>query len=105
MYAVIDDNQRQFKVEQGDRFEVELKDQEEGQDKVIFERILMIGGDESSRQIGRPVVDGAKVVASILGEVKGDKIVVQKFRRRKKYRRKTGHRQRYLQLRVDSIEI
>lgn len=106
MYAIIDDGQRQFKVEQGTRFEVELKDIEQGQQTYVFDRVLMIGGDDAAdRRIGTPLVDGARVVASIVGEVKGVKLVIQKFRRRTTYRRKTGHRQKYLQLRVDAIEV
>ena len=93
-------------MEQGTRFEVELKDLEQGQQTYVFDRVLMIGGDDAvDRRIGTPLVDGARVVASIVGEVKGVKLMIQKFRRRTTYRRKTGHRQKYLQLRVDAIEV
>ncbi|MHC4451190.1 MAG: 50S ribosomal protein L21, partial [Planctomycetota bacterium] len=59
--------------------------------------------DDDAR-VGTPTVDGAKVTATVLGEIKAAKIVVRKFKRRKNYRRKQGHRQRYTQVRIDSIE-
>jgi len=105
VYAVIDDGQKQYRVEQGTRFEVQLKDLEEGQDKYVFDRVLMVGGEGTETRVGTPTVAGASVTASILGEVKGDKITVLKFRRRKNYHRKAGHRQRYLQVQVDSINV
>ena len=65
----------------------------------------MVGDHPDGARIGRPTVEGAKVTATVLGEIKGDKIVIQKLRRRKGYRLKKGHRQRFLQVRVDRIEV
>lgn len=105
MYAVIDDRGHQYKVAQGDRFDVQLMDLAEGQDHVDFDRVLLVGDTGSAPKVGTPVVAGAKVTAKIIERLKGDKIVIQKFRRRKNYRRKTGHRQQYLRLQVESITV
>ena len=103
MYAIIDDHGRQYTVREGDILEVDLKDATE-QESIVFDRVLMVQADAETR-IGKPVVAGAKVVATVLGESKGPKIVVRKFKRRKNYRRKQGHRQHYTKVRIDSIEI
>lgn len=104
MYAIIDNGGRQFKVEAGDCIDVDLCPLDEGQETLVFERVLLVGGQDTPPRIGTPTVAGAKVTASILGEIKGDKLVIQKFRRRKNYRRRTGHRQRFLKVRIDAIE-
>ena len=67
-----------------------------------FDRVMMVG-DGADATIGRPYVDGASVSAEILGEIKGEKLTVFKFKRRKGYRRKNGHRQRYLRVKVTGI--
>ena len=102
MYAVIEDGSHQYKVEEGDTFEVQRHDLADDQATIEFDRVVMIG-DGADSTIGRPYVEGAKVVAKVVREVKGDKIDVIKFRRRKTYRRKTGHRQKYLQVKVEKI--
>lgn len=102
MYAIIEDSGRQFRVTQGDKIYVELRDLTEGQDTLEFDRVLALGEGEGAR-IGQPLVAGAKVVAKIDRELKGEKIDIIKFRRRKNYRRKTGHRQRYLQVTISDI--
>ena len=104
MYAIVSDSGRQFRVEEGMTFEVDRRDLPEDATSVEFDRVLLVGDIEDGPKIGQPVVDGAKVTATIVGEIQGDKIVVQKFRRRKGYARKTGHRQRYLQVKVEKIE-
>ena len=104
MYAIISDGAHQYRVEEGQVFEVQRKDLPEDAETFEFDRVLMVGDLEEGPKIGRPLVEGAKVTAAVLGEIKGDKITVQKFRRRKKYAVKTGHRQKYLQLKVQSIE-
>ncbi len=103
MYAVIEDGSHQYKVEEGDTFEVQRHDLNEGQTTYEFDRVVMIGDGDNSK-VGQPYVEGAKVTAKIGGEIKGDKIHIFKFRKRKGYRRKTGHRQRFLQLTVEKIE-
>ena len=103
MYAIIQDGAHQYKVEEGDTLEVQRRDLAEGQDTVEFDRVLLVA-DGEQQQIGRPVVDGAKVRAKVVDEVKGDKLIIMKIRRRKHYRLKRGHRQRYLRVRIDKIE-
>ncbi len=103
MYAIIEDGAHQYKVGEGDTFEVQRRDLPEDQTTLEFDHVVMVGQGADSR-IGQPYVEGAKVIAKIGGEVKGDKIDVIKFKRRKKYRRKIGHRQKYLRVKVEKIE-
>ena len=103
MYAIIEDGAHQYKVQEGDTLEVQRRDLPDGQATIEFDRVLMIG-DGADSTIGQPYVAGAKVVADIEGEVKGAKIDIIKFKRRKTYRRKTGHRQKYLRITVKSLE-
>ena len=102
MYAIIEDGGRQFRVAEGDVVEVDLRDLAEGQERLEFDRVLMIGDGENS-VVGQPVVAQAKVTARIEGEVKGEKIIVQHFKRRKDSRTKAGHRQKYLRVRIEKI--
>lgn len=101
MYAIIADGGRQYKVEEGQELELDLRDVKKG-DEVRFDRVLACGGDGSTR-IGQPVVEGASVTAEVLGATKGPKLVVQKLRRRKNSRRKTGHRQLHTTVRISKI--
>ena len=105
VYAIIADGSHQYKVEEGQVLEVHLKDLAEDAEAVEFDRVLMVGGSDGAPRIGQPTVEGAKVVASVVGEVKGDKLVIQKFRRRKSSATKTGHRQRYLRVKIEKIEV
>ena len=101
MYAIIEDHGRQYTVKEGDVLTIDLRESTE-KETIVFDRILMVRGDET--QVGTPTIAGAKVVATVLGDIKDKKIVVRKFKRRKNYRRKQGHRQRYTQIRIESIE-
>ncbi len=102
MYAVISTGGKQYKLNQGDVVEVERIDGEVGE-KIVFDSVLCLG-EEENLQIGSPTVDGAQVVGTILEQAKGDKIIVFKFKRRKMYRRKQGHRQLLTRVRIESIE-
>ena len=102
VYAVIEDGAHQYKVQEGDTFEVQRHELADNQDTIEFDHVVMVGNGADSK-IGQPYVDGAKVVAKVVRELKGDKIDVIKFRRRKTYRRKIGHRQKYLQVKVETI--
>ncbi len=104
MYAIIEDGAHQYKVQEGDRLEVQLRDLTDDQKAIEFDKVLMIG-DGAKSKIGRPYVSGAKVAATIQREIKGDKLVIQKIRRRKNYRLRKGHRQRYLQVTIDKIKV
>jgi large subunit ribosomal protein L21 len=105
VYAIISDGTHQYRVEEGQVLEVQRKDLDEDAKTIAFDRVLMVGDLEGGPKIGQPVVDGARVKATVLGEIKGDKLVIQKFRRRKGYSLKKGHRQRYLQVKVEKIEV
>ena len=103
MYAIIEDSGQQFKVSAGDVIRVDVRDLADDQKQLTFDRILLVG-DEDGGKIGTPLVDGAKVLADIkIAEAKGDKIDVIKFRRRKGYRRKQGHRQKYIEVAISEI--
>lgn len=99
-YAVIKTGGKQYKVTEGQVIEVELLDYE-GSSYVFEEVILVVDGDNV--QMGAPTVDGMKVYADIIAEVKGDKIEVFKYKSKSRYRKHTGHRQKYTQVKVSSI--
>ena len=102
MYAIIEDSGTQFRVEQGQTLDIDLRDAQKGS-SVTFDRVLLVADDKGVR-IGKPMVDGAKVTAEVLGESKGPKLEIFKLRRRKNSRRHTGHRQGYLRVKVTAIE-
>ncbi len=105
MYAIISDGAHQYHVEEGQVFEVQRKDLPDDAKTVEFDRVLFVGDIEGGPKIGQPVVEGAKVTASVLGEIKGEKVIIQKHRRRKGYFLKKGHRQKFLQVKVEKIEV
>jgi len=103
VYAVIEDSGRQFRVCQGDVVEVDLRDLAADTTEVEFDRVLLISG-EGRVSVGTPLVAGAKVVGEIVADqVKGPKLHVYRWRRRKGSQRKIGHRQRFLQVRITRI--
>ncbi len=100
MYAVIKTGGKQYRVSEGQLLRVEKLSGDAGA-KVTFNEVLFVGGD--TPKIGQPLVQGATVSAEITGQGRGKKIVVFKFRRRKNYRRKAGHRQPYTELKITGI--
>jgi large subunit ribosomal protein L21 len=103
MYAIIHDSGRQLKVEEGQELQVNLRDRAiEPGTEIQFENVLAIRND-GGLTMGQPSLAGARVTAEVLGEVKGPKLVVQKFRRRKNFHKKTGHRQRFLSVKIKKI--
>ncbi len=102
MYAIITDGGRQYKVEQGQMLDIDFRDTLETGDSVTFDRVLAIGG-ENGLKLGSPVVVGATVKATVVGLEKGDKVFIQKFRRRKNFDKRTGHRQKYTRVSIQSI--
>jgi len=104
VYAIISDGAHQYRVEEGQVFDVQRKDLADDATSFEFDRVLLVGDIDGGPKIGQPIVEGAKVTASIVGEIKGDKLVIQKLRRRKNSATKTGHRQRFLRVKVDKIE-
>ncbi|MDZ4788094.1 MAG: 50S ribosomal protein L21 [Blastochloris sp.] len=103
MFAVIKTGGKQYKVSEGEILDVELFDAEEGKDAVISD-VLMIGNGDSVT-VGQPLITGASVTAEILGEVKGDKVIAFKYKRRKGYHRTVGHRQKHIRLKINKISL
>ena len=101
IYAVIEIGGKQYKVAPKQTIEVERLDVAEG-DTVELDKVLFIGGDGDTL-VGNPIIKGAKVVATALGEAKGDKVIVFKYKSKVRYRRKTGHRQTYTRILVNEI--
>ena len=105
MFAVIADGGRQYYVKEGDRLKIDLRDGVEDGGSITFDQVLL-GNAGGRSQIGSPLLDGATVKASVVAaEQKGEKLEIQKIRRRKNSRRHTGHRQRYTMVQIDTIDI
>jgi large subunit ribosomal protein L21 len=102
MYAVVRTGGKQFRVEPGTAVRVEKLDGSVG-DPIELGEVLLVAA-EGEAKIGTPLVDGAKVVGTITAQGRGPKITIFKMKRRKGYRRKSGHRQSYTEIRVDKIE-
>lgn len=103
MYAVIETGGKQYRVAPGDVIEIERPAGTASSDDLVFERVLMVGGDDV--MVGAPVVEGATVTATRVAETRGPKLVVFKKKRRKGYRRTRGHRQDLLRVRIGDIQI
>ncbi len=101
MYAMVEIKGNQYKAEKGDLLTVQRVASEKG-DVVEFDSVLMLR-DDSNVKIGEPYVTGAKVKAVVEDHVRGDKVIVHKYKRRKRYKRTRGHRQDYTLLRVEEI--
>ena len=100
MYAVIVSGGKQYRVSQGDVIYVEKLDQEVDS-KVSFD-VLMLGSEEGV-EIGTPTLAGAKVEGKVVAQVKGEKIIIFKYKSKKDYHRKAGHRQQYTKVEITSI--
>jgi large subunit ribosomal protein L21 len=103
MYAIISEDGRQFKVTEGQELDIDYRDLSTGE-KITFDRVLAYRND-SEFKVGQPIVEGATVTAEVLSVAQGPKLVIQKSRRRKNYRRKTGHRQLYTRVKIDKINV
>ncbi len=104
MYAIIAADGRQYKVQSGDEIQIDLREDAKEGDAITFDNVLLISGGEVLK-IGKPAVTGATVVAEVIGQEMGDKIYIQKMRRRKNFRRRTGHRQHYTRVRIGDIRM
>jgi large subunit ribosomal protein L21 len=102
MYAIIADGGRQYTVREGDELDVDFRNASHG-DPLEFDRVLAVS-DDNGLKLGQPTVAGAKVSAKVLGPQLGKKLIIQKLRRRKNSRRKTGHRQLHTRVRIQKIE-
>jgi len=104
MYAIISEGGRQFKIEEGQELDIDYRDLPPGE-QVTFDRVLAGRDDDSELKVGQPVLEGASVTAEVLSVAQGPKLVIQKARRRKNSRRKTGHRQLYTRVKINKIEL
>jgi large subunit ribosomal protein L21 len=103
MYAIIEDGSHQYQVEEGQEVDIDFRDLKVGE-AVTFARVLAYRDDAGFR-VGKPVLEAATVTAKVVGAMKGPKLVVQKFRRRKNERRRTGHRQIFTRVLVEKISV
>ncbi|MBN2190312.1 MAG: 50S ribosomal protein L21 [Candidatus Aureabacteria bacterium] len=101
MYAVIETGSKQYKVEKDDIIDIELTGKKPGE-KIDFERVLLIA-DKNDVKIGTPLVKDAKVAGEVLAEKKGRKLIAFFYRRRKDSKRKVGHRQKCLSVKISEI--
>ncbi len=103
MYAIIEEGGRQFKVTSGDTI---LIDREAGEDEktIKFDRVLLVAGEGEPR-VGAPLVSGATVTAEVVGPESGPKIDIVKYKRRKGYHKKIGHRQQSLRVKITGINV
>ena len=110
MYAIIEAGGKQHRVTEGERLRIDLRKELKAGDSVEFDKVLMVGGD--SFKVGTPLVDGAKVTATVTnmgmgkdGEgIRGPKIRVYKKIRRHGYEKTRGHRQRYTEVKIEKIQ-
>jgi len=102
MYAVVETGGKQYRVAAGDKLEVEKLKAEAGE-SVTFDKVLMVNND-GAVTLGSPTVEGASVEATVLDQIKGDKVVAFKFKRRKGYRNKKGHRQLHSVVEIKEIK-
>src|SRR5882724_9156850 len=102
MYAIIAADGRQYKVTTGDEIQLDLREDAAAGDQITLAEVLLVSGADGVK-VGKPMVAGASVAAEVLGQEQGEKIYIQKMRRRKNFRRRTGHRQMYTRVRIGSI--
>ena len=101
MFAVVDDRNQQFRAVPGQKLLIALQKSLEPGSTLTFDKICLVGGDNP--RIGTPHVKGASVTAKVLGTTAGPKLVVQKFKRRKNQRRRTGFRAHYTEIQIEAI--
>lgn len=102
MYAIVEIQGQQFKVEEGNKLFVHRMNEAELGSKVEFDKVLLID-NKGAVQVGAPVVEGAKVVCEVVSHVRGKKVIVFHKKRRKGYRKRNGHRQDFTELTVKNI--
>lgn len=101
MYAIIETGGKQYRVQEGDTIYIEKVNGNEG-DKVSFDKVLLVSTEEEVK-VGKPYVEGAAVNATVLEHGKGKKIIVFKYKSKKDYRKKQGHRQPYTKVKIEKI--
>ncbi len=104
MYAVVETGSKQYRVSVGQTIDVELLSVEAG-GEIELDRVLMVGGEGADLRVGTPTVAGAKVVATVAEHHRGEKLIIFKMKAKKRYRRKTGHRQELTRLTIKDIIV
>ena len=104
MYAVVQIGGHQYRVAEGDVLYVDKQSEEAG-DSITFDRVLLTNDGDGDLNFGGPTIDGATIEATLVEQVKADKVIVFKKKRRKGYRKKNGHRQPMSQIKIDSISL
>jgi len=102
-YAIVEDGGKQYKAVEGGTIDVDHFASEIGE-QLDLERVLLIS-DDGGVTVGTPLVQGAKIQATVVDQIKGDKVIVFKYKPKKRYRVKSGHRQKYTRLKIDSIAV
>jgi large subunit ribosomal protein L21 len=102
MYAIIRDGSRSFRAEEGAILRLDLRAGAVKGEKITLDRVEFVGGEKP--RVGDPVVKGARVIAEVCGEVRGEKLIAYKYKRRKGYERRKGHRQRFTDVKVLKVE-
>ena len=103
MYAIVEFSGKQYKVEKDGIINVD-RVKSGKPEEIIFDKILMFS-DGKKTIIGQPYIENAKVKAKVLGEIKGEKVRGIKFKKRKRYTRTLGHRQKFLQVKIDELAV
>lgn len=101
MYAVIETGGKQYRVQEGDTILIEKVNYSEGE-KVDFDKILFVSKDDDV-VVGKPYIEGAKVEGTVLEQGKGKKIIVFRYKAKKDYKKKQGHRQPYTKVKIEKI--
>lgn len=104
MEAIIRHSGRQFRVKEGATIEIDYSDAQPGS-SIEFGEVLYVGDESAGARVGTPTLGGAKVHGKVIGTVQGPKLIAAAFRRRKNSRRRIGHRQKYTQVKIESIEV
>ncbi len=102
MFAVIKTGGKQYLVSTGDKIKIEKLDADEGQ-KVVFDQVLLTA-DDNGTKIGQPFIEGAKVGGLVLRQDRSKKVIVFKYKPKKRYKVKRGHRQPFSEVKIESIE-
>ena len=103
MYAIIEDGGRQYKVEEGQELEIDYRDLPASQE-ITFAKVFAVR-DEGGLKLGAPLLGNASVSAAVVGQAQGPKLTIQKYRRRKNMRRRTGHRQLHTRVKIAKITV
>ena len=103
MYAVIETGGKQYRAEVGDKFRVERLNGETSTE-IVFDKVIAVGGEGTEARFGDPYVTGARVTAEIVKQARADKVIVFKYKSKKNYRKKRGHRQYFTEVVIRNIE-